>query len=74
MALHDTSNPLISTPISMAEKIRRSEPDRLWLECFHYCKRRRNISATVEEYEFRDGSTLMLNTSSAIPSLVLEKR
>jgi hypothetical protein len=67
MALHDISSSQLDTSISRAEKILQSTPDRLWLDCFRYCQRRRNISDTSEEYEFKDGSTLILDTSSAIP-------
>lgn len=68
MALHDSStSPLSLKKTSIAEQILKSEKDRLWLDCFRRCKRRSNLSDTTEQYEFADGSTVVLDTSSAIP-------
>ena len=72
----DVSN--VSRPASLADKLLKANPDRLWLDCFRCCKTRRNITEHIEEYKFSDGSTLMLDTRPAIPkpvrnALVFEK-
>ncbi len=52
---------------TQAEQALSVERERIWLQCFRLCVRCHQLANSLTEYEFRDGSTVTLDTSHSFP-------
>lgn len=55
---------------SKADEALLVEKGHLWLHCFRTCKSCKSLSKNLTQYEFGDGSTLILDSSADFPSPV----
>ncbi len=55
---------------SKAEQALMVEKGHLWLHCFRTCKSCKSISKNLTQYEFGDGSSLILDSSADFPAPV----
>lgn len=52
---------------TQAEQALRTDEAHVWLQCFRMCKRCHPLSETLTEYEFSDGSKVILDASYPFP-------
>ncbi len=55
---------------SKAEQALMVEKGHLWLHCFRTCKSCKSLSKNLTQYEFGDGSSLILDSSADFPAPV----
>ncbi|WP_139142076.1 hypothetical protein [Alteromonas lipolytica] len=55
---------------SKADKALMVEKGHLWLHCFRTCKSCKSLSKNLTQYEFEDGSSIILDSSADFPAPV----
>ncbi|TPV62165.1 hypothetical protein FJ444_02530 [Aestuariibacter sp. GS-14] len=55
---------------TQAENALKIDKGHLWLHCFRTCSECNEISADLTQYVFRDGSSLVLDSSHDFPIVV----
>lgn len=66
MSVHKIQNPTIS----QADKALQIDKGHLWLHCFRTCAVCKTLSPHLTQYEFGDGSSVVLDSSGEFPEPV----